>query len=138
MKFCTQKLLDREYRENEISKITTEINHRNQTIKTATEQNNKIKNKLIFTTTYSPYIKTNDLKTSLSKNWVELEKDKTLKTLFPSPSIIAYERNKNLKDALVKTKFTRGTKHQTNHVEQATISTTDQNIDILASLFEEQ
>ena len=102
--FFTSKLIDREYTETEITIITTEIKHRNQTQHKIHEQQRKDP---IFTTKYSPYIKTKDLKESLAKYWEELEKDETLKTLFPNHPIIAYKRNKNIKDTLVKTKKTK-------------------------------
>ena len=60
----------------------------------------------------------------------EPEKDETLKTLFPNHRIIAYKRNKNIKDTLVITKFTRNKKDKT------IILTQDENREILASLFE--
>ena len=72
------------------------------------------------------------------KHLAELEKDSTLRNLFPESPIIAYKRNKNLKDTLVKTKFTEVKKQKTNKPDHQTDSQRDPNIDILASLFEEQ
>ena len=100
--------------------------------------NKKTANNLIFTTTYSPHIKTKDLKMCLQKYWAELERDEILKNLFPQPPIIAYKRNKNIKDALVKTKFTGITNKETKTSIHTTDSTRDPNIDILASLLDEQ
>ena len=137
--FFTNKLLERGYKEDEISKTITEIDHSKRQENINNKQTNKeTTNNLIFTTTYSPYIKTKDLKECLLKYWAELEKDETLKFLFPKPPIIAYKRNKNIKDALVKTKFTGITNKDTQVSEQTTDSIRDPNIDILASLLEEQ
>ena len=71
--FFTNKLLERGYKENEFSKTKTEKDHRKLQGNTNNKQaNTKTSNKLIFTTTYSPYIKTKYLKVSLLKHWAEL------------------------------------------------------------------
>ena len=72
------------------------------------------------------------------KQWGELKKDTTLIDLFPESPTIAYKRNKNLKDALVITKFTKEKKNQTHKPDMQMTLHSDPNIDILASLLEEQ
>ena len=136
--FFTNKLLNREYKNNEITKITKGVDHNTRNTLTNTRKAKTTTNKLIFSTTYSPYIQTKYLKGILVKHWDELKKDTTLINLFPESPTIAYKRNKNLKDSLVKTKFTKEKKNQTHKPDMQTILHSDPNIDILASLLEEQ
>ena len=127
------------YGVNEIAKITTKIDHNNRsTLINNTATRKETTNKLIFSTTYSPYIKTKDLKETLLQHWANLENDTTLGKLFPEAPTIAYKRNKNLKDTLIKTKFTGVDNCETNKHNETTDPQYDPNIDILASLLEEQ
>ena len=60
--------------------------------------------KMIYTTRYSPYIKTRDIK-ALKLHWDIIENNTVLAAQFPQKPTITYRRNKNLKDTLIKTKM---------------------------------
>ena len=78
------------------------------------------------------------MKRALVKHWDEIEKDETLRKLFPEKPLIAYKRNKNLKDTLVRSKLYTAIEHKPGVTQNETKSELDPNIDILASLLEEQ
>ena len=68
-----------------------------------TENTNKTNNKPIFTTEYNS--NTKYITQILRKHWNIIENDPTLRILWPEPPIVAYQKNKNLRDTLVSAKL---------------------------------
>ena len=66
--------------------------------------NNQKNNSPIFSITYN--YNTKHIAQILHKHWNIIENDPTLRILWAEPPIVAYQRNKNLKDNLVQTKLT--------------------------------
>ena len=62
-------------------------------------------NSLVFKLTYTPHIKTKQLKTVLIKHWDKIATHPQLSLLHPEQPIISYKRASNLKDLLVKSRF---------------------------------
>ena len=101
----TEKLLMRDYTEKEIASATSGINHelRAQYIMNKPKCD---KLPLVFKLTYTPHIHTRQIKEALLKNWHLITEHPELSKVFPEKPIIAYKRAKNLKDHLVRSKFT--------------------------------
>ena len=127
------KLRERGYKNQEIQRVTSEtkLATRNTLLQHKREIENE-QNSLVFTTTYSPHIKTKYIKKALCENWEQIEKDTTLRNLFPRKPIIAYKRNRNIGDKLVNAKV-----HEITDTREIT-QQNDPNINILASLLDEQ
>ena len=139
VKLFTEKLQTRGYTENEISQITKDIKYTNRTSILDNKSNDTNKDKkLVFTTKFNPGIKTSHLKQALLQNWDKIEQDKVLGKLFPEKPLIAYKREKNLKDTLVRAKLNKTTAQETKTSQNGSHPHQDPNIDILASLLEEQ
>ena len=68
-------------------------------------ENNQKNNSPIFSIPYNN--NTKYIAQILRKHWNIIENDPTLRILWPEPPIVAYQRNKNLKDNLVHTKLTQ-------------------------------
>ena len=68
-----------------------------------TENANKTTNKPIFTTQYNS--NTKYIAQILRKHWNVIENDPTLQILWPEPPIVAYQKNKSLRDTLVSAKL---------------------------------
>ena len=64
---------------------------------------NKTTNKPIFTTQYNS--NTKYIAQILRKHWNVIENDPTLRILWPEPPIVAYKKNKSLRDTLVSAKL---------------------------------
>ena len=60
-------------------------------------------NSLAFSTPFNS--NTTHIGSILRKHWHLIENDPTLKILWPNTPLITYERNKNLKDKLIHSKF---------------------------------
>ena len=60
---------------------------------------------LVFKTTFTPHIKTKELKETLLRHWHLISDDPNLCQIFPKPPVLAYKRARNLKDYLVKSRF---------------------------------
>ena len=113
----------------------------------------------------SPSIRTKDIKRALTINWEIIQNNKVLISQFPKKPTIAYRRNTNLKDKLVRAKIntennkremneqtntqqqkTKGSEHQTNkqlytfdkHSYTQSRDQIDPDVLLLASLLEEQ
>ena len=68
-------------------------------------ENNQKNNSPIFSIPYNN--NTKYIAQILRKHWNIIVNDPTLRILWPEPAIVAYQRNKNLKDNLVHTKLTQ-------------------------------
>ena len=132
------------YKNGDTKKMKSHKSRKKQITQQEKQLKNKIKqtnttmnNSLVFTTAYSPYIKTKEVKQALTKHWCELTKDNTLKHLFPEKPIIAYKRNTNISDTLINAKIHKKT-HTTpdSKTRTQTQSISNTTVDILASLFE--
>ncbi len=106
--FFTEKLVDRGYDVTTVNNITSKVDFANREIylnvsKRSTTDKRNIP--LVFVTTYTPYIKTQDLKAAILKHWHKIEGHPTLLKLFPKPPLLALKRGKNLADTLVRSKL---------------------------------
>ena len=161
--FFTLKLQKRGYKKQEIIDIYNEVEHEN---RFSYLQNKAViaNKKLLYVTTYSPHIKTSAIKRALTLNWEMIENNQFLRSHFPEKPTIAYRRNPNLKDILVRSKINTEKNMQArvvshdktednppmqsnerlitdNVISQSDMNTTgqgDPNISLLASLLEEQ
>ena len=139
VKFFKEKLLTRGYTEKELSQITTRIQHTNRpSVLENTRSGLDKYDKLVFTTSFNPCIETTQLKRALVQHWDKIEQDATLRKLFPEKPLIAYKRNKNLKDTLVRAKLNTNSEQKLEATQCKTRPKLDRNISILASLLEEQ
>ena len=80
---------------------------------------------LVFTTVYNPHVA--GFKRALSKHWDIINDSKHLKAVFPNKPILAFRRNKNLKDTLVRARL------KPDSMEMAAGQDTDE-LDLLISL----
>lgn len=99
-----EKLLLRNYSEEEIASATNGIDHdlRPQYVMDKPKCN---KLPLVIKITYTPHIRTCHLKEALLKHWHLIEDHPELSKVFLDKPIIAYKRARNIKDYLVKSKF---------------------------------
>ena len=96
------RLMNRNYKEQEIEEIIENIINKNRT--ELLRQSNKSKEKpLVMITKYNPAVK--HLKRKLLKHWKLILKNEDCKDLFKNKPIIAYKRNKNLQELVTKTKI---------------------------------
>ena len=104
----TEKLLLRNYTREEVASASKGINHelRAQYIMNKPKCNLL---PLVFLITYTPHVRTCHFKAALLKHWHLITEHPVLSKVFPEKPIIAYQRAKNLKDHLVKSKFTSST-----------------------------
>ena len=101
--------MDRNYSRTEVDKITEQISHANR-VEYINKTNEQSRGKntsipLVFVTTYTPHIRTHDLKNILLNNWDKINSNPDLKKLFPNAPILAYKRAKNISDILVRSKL---------------------------------
>lgn len=112
VKFFTDKLVERGYDRSQINDTTNQVKfeQRDNYLKTkppiinGTEKRNI---PLVLVTPYTPFIRTQDLKTAVTKHWQKIANNPTLNKLFPQPPLLAFKREKNLADILVKSKLPR-------------------------------
>ena len=70
----------------------------------ALAQKKKAKERILpFVTTYHPAV--NNLKQTLKEQWILIENQPLLKTIYLKPLIISYKRGKSLMDTLVRPKI---------------------------------
>ena len=99
--FFKKKLLERDYSEDFINSATSAITFEHRADLLIPKP--KLRNPpLIFKFTYTPYIKTKDLKQCLLKHWHFIMEHPVLPKIFPNPPLIAYKRANNLSDSLVR------------------------------------
>ena len=93
------KLIDRGYKACEIQPIIDEVRQSNRTeMLNPTNGKKEPKEANVLVTKFNPKIK--GIKSRLTKHWNFISQDETLKQIFKSPPIVAYERHKNLGDIL--------------------------------------
>ena len=68
-----------------------------------------------FQNNLHPHVQTYHIKEALLKHWHLITENEELSKVFPEEPIIAYKRAKNLKDFLVRSKFTSYTESDTTH-----------------------
>ena len=107
--FFTDKLVERNYSRTEVNKITEPISHANR-VDYINKTNEQSKGKytsipLVFVTTYTPHIITQDLKNILLNHWDKINSNPDLKKLFPNAPLLAFKRAKNISDILVRSKL---------------------------------
>ncbi|XP_072024937.1 uncharacterized protein [Amphiura filiformis] len=108
--FFTDKLVERGYDRHSVNEITSKVKFEDRdtylnSSKESRPDMNKKNIPLVLVTTYTPYIKTQDLKKVLLNHWHKIEQNPTLNALFPKPPLLAFKRAKNLADTLVKSKL---------------------------------
>ena len=96
------RLLERGYPQKLVNKIQAEVDFssRNSTFKYKPKTS---KNILPFVTTYNPGVP--KLKEILMKNWSLITNNANLAPMFPNVPIVAYKKDKSLKDLLVRAKI---------------------------------
>lgn len=99
-----QKLLLRGYSLKEFNTAFMQVNHAYRSDYLAEKQNKLNKQTpLVFTTKYSPHL--SGFRKALTHNWDLIEKSNYLEKIFPRKPIIAFRRNKNLRDSLVRARL---------------------------------
>ena len=96
-------LIHRGYKHDNITSFNKVLQYTQNELLNKTENTNKTNNKPIFTTQYNS--NTKYITQILRKHWNIIENDPTLRILWPEPPIVAYKKNKNLKDTLVSAKL---------------------------------
>ena len=97
-------LIHRGYKhDNIITSFNKAILYTQNELLNKTENANKTTNKPIFTTQYNS--NTKYIAQILRKHWNVIENDPTLRILWPEPPIVAYQKNKSLRDTLVSAKL---------------------------------
>jgi len=96
------RLLDRGYRLEFIESITTDVDFSSRKAALQTKPKTS-KNLLPFVTTYNPA--TSNLKKILMKHWHLITDNPKLATMFPNTPIVAYKKEKSLKDFLIRAKI---------------------------------
>lgn len=91
------RLINRGYKENEIDEVLRETLTLNRNILLKDKDKTK-KRTLVFITKYNPGLK--HLKRILLKHWKELSENSRCKTIFTSKPMIAYKRNRNIREIL--------------------------------------
>ena len=96
------RLLERGYPQKLVNNIQAEVDFssRNNTLKYKPKTS---KNILPLVTTYNPGVP--KLKESLMKNWSLISNNPNLARIFPNAPIVAYKKDKSLKDLLVRAKI---------------------------------
>ena len=99
-----QKLLLRGYSLNDFNSAFVQVNHADRS-KYLTEKQKELNqhSPLVFTTTYSPHL--SGFRKALLHNWEIIEKSDYLRNIFSKKPIIAFRRNKNLRDTLVRARL---------------------------------
>ena len=96
----------------------------------------------IFVTTYNPAINHRDLHRALNKHWFLIEGNKQLTEKFPKPPIIAFRRDQNIRENLVRAKLPQLNPNSNSLPKDSgffeeTLEQ-DETLNILLSLLEEQ
>ena len=96
------RLLERGYPQKLVNNIQAEVDFtsRNNALKYKPKTS---KNILPFVTTYNPGVP--KLKEILMKNWSLISNNPNLARIFPNAPIVAYKKDKSLKDLLVRAKI---------------------------------
>ena len=121
-----EKLVLRGYSVSEFNNAFEQVNHQNRA--TYLIEKEKMHNKqipLVFTTVYNPHV--SGFRRALLKHWDIINDSKHLKTIFPNKPILAFRRNKNLKDTLVRARL------KPDGMEKSESQGTDE-LDLLISL----
>ena len=96
------RLKARGYPNNFIERSLTEVRFEDRRL--ALQQRKKTQTKVLpFVTTYHPAVRC--LKEILMNNWVAIQNQPLLKSIYTNPPIISYKRSKSLKDTLVRAKI---------------------------------
>ena len=87
---------------------------------------------LVFVLPYFPQVHHSNLKRALSKHWHIIEENDYLKSLFPAPPLLAYKRQKNIKDTIIRARLQDPTENDSLK------ELDEENLQILIELLEEQ
>ena len=99
------KLFEREYTEKEVEEITHLEEKRDRTtlLQDQKFKKNKTKNRVNFITKYHKGL--TNLNRILKKNWHLIKKSDDNKKIFSENPMIAFRRNKNIKELLIRSKL---------------------------------
>ena len=97
-------LLNRGFRKKTLEDIETVLNTKH-TKKTKHTLRKKKAAPLIFKSKYNPAWRTKNLKKCILKHWHLIEEDAILKEIFPKKPILCFQRDKNIKDSLIKSRL---------------------------------
>ena len=99
-----EKLLIRGYSSQEFEHALAQVDHNLRQEYLLEKEKSSIKNTpLVFTTTYNPHLR--GYSSALTHSWKYIEENKILKRVFPNKPILAFRRNKNLQDTLVRARL---------------------------------
>lgn len=102
------------------------------------------KTPLVFSTTYNPYINHGDLNKAIKNNWSLIQCHETLSRIFPEPPFIAYRKDQNIREKMVRAKLNQSPidsspqKLTLTPQESGFLEDPDETLNILISLLEEQ
>ena len=141
----SEKLTTSGYKASEITTITGKVSH-NERSNLIHKRPNKQKSKtpLVLSKTYNPHINHGDLNQAINKHWSMIQRNEILSGIFPDPPFIAYRKDQNIQEKLIRAKLnqslTDSTSQQLNHTshDSGFIDDPDDTLDILVSLLEEQ
>ena len=99
-----EKLLVRGYSNHEFEHAFSQVDHGLRQTYLQEKTRLSIKDTpLVFTTTYNPHLR--GYSTALTRSWRYIEENELLKKVFPRKPILAFRRNKNLQDTLVRARL---------------------------------
>ena len=67
------------------------------------QQNNK--SPLVFTTIYNPALFHKDISRAITKHWPLIHSDETLTEIFPNTPFIAFKKDKNIREKIIRAKL---------------------------------
>ncbi len=140
----SEKLIARGYNLSEINKITETVSHRERSnLIHKQQEKTESKTPLVFSTTYNPYINQSDLNKSIKQNWSLIRNHETLSGIFPDPPFIAYRKDQNIREKMIRAKLNRSPTDPTSKQlapppDYSGFEDPDETLNILISLLEEQ
>ena len=145
VKDFSERLMARSCNLPEINKITHKVSH-NDRSNMIHKWENKPKNKtpLVFTTTYNPCINHGDLNQAINKHWPLIQCNETLSRIFPNPPFIAYKKDQNIREKLIRAKLNQSpidsSSQQLDHIpnDSGFVDAPVDALDILISLLDEE
>ena len=100
-----EKLLLRGYGESEFEYAFSQVNHGDRQLYLNMTKRKDLTPPLVCVTKYNPHLQF--LRKALVENWDIIENSSTLKQIFQNKPMIAYKRETNLRDSLVRAKLSK-------------------------------
>ena len=131
--FFKEKLLDRGYSTDELTSYTKSNDDlRNSMLSATSNIDKKTTLPLVFSLPFFPQISHSVIKGAITKNWHLISEDDFLNNLFPVPPLLAYKRQKNIKDKIIRARLPNSTQ------ENSLTEMDKENLQILLDLLQEQ